>query len=74
MFRSFKKFRKLKFEGDWVKLLPKMYLLRQSRTKYLEQNRKIQQNWTGQEKFYIYIYVFFNYFCQSLNTGRETVH
>ena len=32
---------KLKFEGDWAELRPKVCLLKQSRTKYLEQNREI---------------------------------
>ena len=31
-----------KFEGDWAELGPKICLLRQSRAKYLEQNREIQ--------------------------------
>ena len=39
--------KKLTFEGDWVELGPKFFLLRQSWTKYLEQNRETQQNWTG---------------------------
>ena len=33
-----KNVKKLELEGDWAKLGPKMCLLRQSRTKYLEQN------------------------------------
>ena len=33
--------KKIKFEGDWAKLKPKISLLRQSWTKYLEQNREI---------------------------------
>ena len=43
-------------------------------TKYLEQNREIQQNWIGQEKFDIYFCVFFCWYWQSLISGRETWH
>ena len=34
--------KKTKFEGDWAELRTKICLLRQSWTKYLEQNREIQ--------------------------------
>ena len=33
---------KLRFEEDWGELRPKLCLLKQSWTKYLEQNREIQ--------------------------------
>ena len=46
----------------------------QSWAKCLEQNREIQWNWTGQEKFDIYFGVFFDCCCQSLISGRETGH
>ena len=42
---------KFKLEGDWAELWQKVCLLRQSWTKYLKQNRKIQKNWTGQQWF-----------------------
>ena len=51
---------KLKFEGDWAELRPKLCKLRQIWTKYLEQNREIQWNGTGQEKFDFYYACFFN--------------
>ena len=31
-----------KFEGEWAELRPKLCFLRQSWTKYFEQNREIQ--------------------------------
>ena len=34
--------KKSKFEGDWAELGLKIFCLRQSRTKYLEQNRETQ--------------------------------
>ena len=34
--------KKMKLEGEWPELRPKICLLRQSRTKYLEQSREIQ--------------------------------
>ena len=34
--------KKINFEGDWTELRPKMFFLRESRTKYLEKNREIQ--------------------------------
>ena len=37
MLSSYENAQKLKFEGDWAKLRLKIYLLRKSRTKYLEQ-------------------------------------
>ena len=36
--------------------------------------REIQWNWTGQEKFDIYFGMFFDCYCQSLISGRETGH
>ena len=46
----------------------------QSQTKYFQQYRKIQYNWTGKEKFSIYFCMFFNCYCQSLISSRETGH
>ena len=46
----------------------------QSWTKYLEQNREIQYNWTGQEKIDISICGFFDCYCQSLISRRGTGH
>ena len=34
--------KKLTFQGDWAKLRSKVSFFRQTRTKYLEQNREIQ--------------------------------
>ena len=42
--------------------------------KYLEQNREIQWNWTGQENSDIYFCVLLDCYCQSLVSGRETGH
>ena len=64
----------LKFEEDWANLRPKLCLLRQSRAKYLEQNREIQRNWSGKEKFDIYFRVFFDCYCQRWISGRKTGH
>ena len=50
--------KKLELQGDWAELGPKICLLGQSQTKYLEQNGVIQQNWTGKEKFGIFLRVF----------------
>ena len=41
-FDDIKNIKKLKFEGDPAKVRPKLYLLSQSWTKYLEENREIQ--------------------------------
>ena len=46
----------------------------QSCTKYLEQYREIQYNWTGQETFNLYFCMFLDCHCQSLISGRETGH
>ena len=46
----------------------------QSRKKYLEPIRELQQNWAGKEKFDIYFFVFFDCYCKSLISGRETRH
>ena len=46
----------------------------QCRTKYLEENRVIQQNWIGEEKFGICFCVFFNWYWQSPSSWRETRH
>ena len=43
-----------------------------TQTKYLEQNREIQQQWTGHEKFDIYFLMFFHSLCQSFISGRGT--
>ena len=56
---------RLRFEGDWAKLRPKICLLRQFWAKYLEQSREIQKNWTGQEKFDIYFCLFFTIIAKS---------
>ena len=41
-FDNIQNVKKLKFEEDWAELRPKLCLLRQYRTKYLEQNRELQ--------------------------------
>ena len=64
--------KKLELDGDCVELGPKTCSLRQSRTKYLEQNAEILWSWTGKEKFGIYFCVVFNCYCQSLISRRET--
>ena len=46
----------------------------QTQTKYLKQNREIQQQWTGHEKFDIYFLMFFHSLCQSFISGRGTGH
>ena len=55
-----------------LRLRPKICMLRLSRTKYLEQNREIQQNWTGQENFDIDYFAVFNCYDLSLISGRES--
>ena len=47
-FDDIQNFKKLRSEEDWPELRPKVYLLRQSWAKYLEQNREISK--TGQDK------------------------
>ena len=71
-FDNIQNVKKLKFEADWAELRPKICLFRQSWAKYLEQNREIQENWTGQEKFDICFCVLFECYCQSLICWRET--
>ena len=55
-----------------VSLNEKWYL--QSWTKHLQQNREILENRTGQERLYIYFFVFFNCHWPSLIFGQETGH
>ena len=61
--RSFefsKKIKILKFEGDWDESSTKISLRRQFWTKYLEQSKEINHNWTGAESFDKYFYVIFS--------------
>ena len=41
-----------------------------SQTKYFEQSKEIQQNWTGLEHFDIYFCVLFDCYIQILISGR----
>ena len=58
----------------WINRQKTLHVGLQSWAKYLEQNREIQSNWTGQEKFDIYFCLFFDCYCQSLISGGETGH
>ena len=58
------------FRGQICRKWPKL----QSWAKYFKQNREIQQNQTGKETFDIYFCVFFDCYCHSLISGRETRH
>ena len=69
------------FKGNWAKLRPKLCLLRQSWTKYLEQNREIELNWTGKtgqgKKSLISTYLIrlvFDCYYQGLISRRDTGH
>ena len=44
---------KVKLREVWVELWPKICLLRQFRTKYLQESKEIQENCGGLEKFHI---------------------
>ena len=59
---------------DFEILIESKSSYQQSWAKYLEQNREIQKNWTGKEKSDIYLYMFFDCYCQSCISGRETGH
>ena len=41
----------LKFKGAKDKLHARIYLFRQSPTKYSKKSKKIERNWAGQENF-----------------------
>ena len=38
----------------------------------ISKKNEVQQNWTEQENFDMYFYLFFNCFCQGVVSGRET--
>ena len=62
------------FGEDSAELRPNIFLLRKSCTKYFEQNRGLQENCTGQEKFDMYFCVSSDCYCQSLVSVRETTN
>ena len=62
----------IKIQEDWVELALKISFVRQLSTKYLEQNKKLQWNSTGQEKFDIYFCFFVDCYGQNLISGKET--
>ena len=65
-------FKNFKFSNNSTYPILKIYQKLQPWMKYLEQNREIQANCTGQENFDVYFCVFLDYYCQSSISGRET--
>ena len=67
----------IKKKEVWKELdlvMTKNLFARTSPTKYLEQFKEIQENWTGLENFDIYFCVLFDCYCQSLISGSEAGH
>ena len=60
--------KKVKFGDNWEGLWTKICLLKQCWTKYLKINNKIKQ------KSDMWIYLHFDYNCQNLITGNETMN
>ena len=67
MLWNYKKSQNVGVGRYWAKQVSNICLLRQSQTKYLEENGVIQSNWTRKEWFGILIFVFFNCYLQSLS-------
>ena len=70
--------KKSELKWEWVDLGPKMHLLRQFRTGYLERDWRVQCNWTAKETFGISFCVFLTalsrFQASWRGTGRLAMH
>ena len=70
--------KKSELKWKWVDLGPKMHLLRQFRTGYLERDWRVQCNWTAKETFGIFFCVFLTalsrFQASWRGTGRLAMH